>query len=79
MAIPTLDELEAAYTAGASAAPDAKNPYFFGTALWTEWNYGQYVNRKVMQYKTPNSRIVRRAAVAVVVAAAAVGARYVLL
>lgn len=79
MAIPTLDELEKAFDAGASAPLDAKNPHFFGTALWTEWNYGQYVNRKIMQYQPKDRRIVRRAAVAVVVAAAAVGARYVLL
>lgn len=41
MPCPDIDELDVAYESGRTAAPDARNPYFIGTPLWMQWNFGR--------------------------------------
>jgi hypothetical protein len=38
---PTLDELEAAYEAGRTAEPASRNPHFFASPLYIQWDYGR--------------------------------------
>lgn len=81
MALPTLNDLEAAFDAGYNADLDAKNPHFFCTALWIEWNLGQSVNWRIKQHRPrPQKRyIVKSAAVVILAIVAAIGAQYALL